>query len=694
MPTRPLKIAYVRVEDRDYPRNARIRAYLQDRGHHIRVSDRARGGRISRSLRDVREIFRVTRGADVVVVPEFSLPFVPLVWLAARSARAQLVVDGFVGKYETVIEDWHRASPRSLRALWCRMVDARAARLASVYLTDTRVRARAATARHRLTPPALSLPVGAPEWISATMPEPADHLRVLFYGSALPLHGIPTIIQGLALTTIASTSLTLVGGERIHEYREMARRLGVEDRCTFVGTLGTEELNRVIAAHDVVLGTFGDSPKALSVIANKVWQGLAAGRTVITGKNPAMAEIDSLVGPQLIQVDGAEELASALDGLTAAPGTWYPHTAGILSDYVANEFEGLARRIESARTPVVLHALDDLSGGGAQRVAVDIMKHSDQQGIRSVVVAETGTSVRMLPNSTTFVEVPSGGFLRYVRTLDRACRQYRPTVLHAHQRREALACLIVSAVRGIPVVEHAHTVLPDQKLKPLSFRTRRTFSVGPAVTAMLERDFHRDSRGIVEIGNVVPTRAVRTKPPVRARVTDPLSVIAVGRLSEQKNPRAFVDLVAALNRTAPVTATWLGDGELRAETEHYAESLGVDITFAGFVDDVIARMDSADALLLTSTWEGNPLVALEAFSRGLPVAGYAVPGVAESLSEGRGILLDEGVSIEEQAAQIRSALFAPERRDMTRTALSHARRFVSPAEVYAPVIEAYRTLTF
>ncbi|WP_327432510.1 hypothetical protein [Streptomyces sp. NBC_01236] len=56
-----------------------------------------------------------------------------------------------------------------------------------------------------------------------------------------------------------------------------------------------------IHASDVVPGVTGPSPKAASVIANKVWQGLAFGRFVITREGPALAEIAQIVEQALVQ---------------------------------------------------------------------------------------------------------------------------------------------------------------------------------------------------------------------------------------------------------------------------------------------------------------------------------------------------------------------------------------------------------
>jgi glycosyltransferase involved in cell wall biosynthesis len=338
------RVLYWRIQDVDYPRSVRVREHLEATGHRVDAHERARGrGRV---VHDLRALVARSRDADLVVVADQSLDFVAAAWVVARLRRVPLVVDAFIGKYETLVGDQGFHAPWSAHALAYRAVDALAVRLSDVALVDTQVRAAALRSRHRRST-VLSLPVGAPGWVVPRPLRPGPRLRVLFYGSFLPLHGVPTIVHGLAACPRGDVELTIVG-TAVHrggagDAAELARELGVADRVAFVPTTPPHALNELIGEHDVVLGLFGASEKAGSVIANKVWQGLAAERLVVTRESPALAEISGLVGDQLVTVPAgdAEALAGVLADLAARRPGAFTGAGEVLARRVRHEFTAL-----------------------------------------------------------------------------------------------------------------------------------------------------------------------------------------------------------------------------------------------------------------------------------------------------------------------------------------------------------------
>jgi hypothetical protein len=286
--------------------------------------------------------------ADVIILSELELQFAWVAWLLARLRRAPCWIDFFVGMYETNIEDWGECGPNSLRARLYRAFDALALRSGDAVFTDTRLRAQ----RLRVQRPqarVLSLPAGAPEWAVPETGSPREEsqgsLRLLFYGSYLPLHGVPFILEGIAIAQKERPLAAVFvgsGGLRAEAERRCSE-LGLQEICAFRDPVPEPQLAALIAESDVVLGIFGQSEKAATVIANKVWQGLACERFVVTRESAALLEIRDLVSPYLIEVslDSPRSLADALCAMPDRPSRTLD-TARLLAGYVDDQFEALA----------------------------------------------------------------------------------------------------------------------------------------------------------------------------------------------------------------------------------------------------------------------------------------------------------------------------------------------------------------
>ena len=81
-------------------------------------------------------------------------------------------------------------------------------------------------------------------------------------------------------------------------------------------------------------------------------------------------------------------------------------------------------------------------------------------------------------------------------------------------------------------------------------------------------------------------------------------------------------------------------------------SLQKNVTFSGFVKDIKSEYVSADFFVMSSRYEGFPMVLLEALSCGLPVVSFDCPtGPSEILQYGAGLLV-ENQSISQLSASI------------------------------------------
>lgn len=122
-------------------------------------------------------------------------------------------------------------------------------------------------------------------------------------------------------------------------------------------------------------------------------------------------------------------------------------------------------------------------------------------------------------------------------------------------------------------------------------------------------------------------------------------VITLARLEYQKNIEAMLRVWSIV---APRRPDWtleiVGDGSLRGQLEDLASQLGISdsVTFSGFRKDVTQRLVDSRIYLLTSRYEGLPLVILEAMGAGSVPVSFRTPyGPADIIQDGvNGVLTD------------------------------------------------------
>ncbi|MET8853891.1 glycosyltransferase family 4 protein [Amycolatopsis sp. NPDC004625] len=232
-----------------------------------------------------------------------------------------------------------------------------------------------------------------------------------------------------------------------------------------------------------------------------------------------------------------------------------------------------------------------------------------------------------------------------------AIRAWRPDVVHAQDRRAGLVAAGLHFTRGRrPALVQTYHGVPDDVAEPWfrgergaagpSAYTRtvlaadalvarvldRTVVPAEAMGTFLRRRLRVPAGRLVHVDNCVsPAEPAPPRGPVR-------HLVFAGLLVERKG---LLDLLAALGRPGvlPPDAhlTVVGDGPQRAEAERAAQPLAGRVTFLGFRPDVPALLAAADALVLPSTMEQQPLVVAEAMAAGKPVVATATGGVPAML---------------------------------------------------------------
>jgi len=111
----------------------------------------------------------------------------------------------------------------------------------------------------------------------------------------------------------------------------------------------------------------------------------------------------------------------------------------------------------------------------------------------------------------------------------------------------------------------------------------------------------------------------------------------VAALKPQKNPQDFIKLAAIMmKKRKNLEFLLIGDGVLRNRLNKMVEKYSIKENFKilGWREDAYELMKSFDILVLTSLFEGQPHVIIEAMSLGIPIVATKVDGIKDIVING------------------------------------------------------------
>ncbi len=283
--------------------------------------------RMARTYARLLQKYRKVGDYDVMVLGYPGQLDAPLARVLTRLRGKPLVLDVFMSIYLIAQErGLTERSPLTARLIY--LVEKLACSLPDLLIIDTEEYVAWFQRMYGIPPSRFRLvPTGADDRIFRPMPsEKKDGLfHVLYYGSFIPNHGVTYIIEAARiLQDDPDIHFELIGdGPEKPRAMALARQYGLKN-VTFEDWMDQEELVRRAASADVILGAFGTTPQSLMTVQNKIYEGLAMGKPVITGDGPAvrrqMVHREHLY---LCERADPESLADAIVVLKAEPELRY-----------------------------------------------------------------------------------------------------------------------------------------------------------------------------------------------------------------------------------------------------------------------------------------------------------------------------------------------------------------------------------
>lgn len=294
---------------------------------------------------------------------------------------------------------------------------------------------------------------------------------------------------------------------------------------------------------------------------------------------------------------------------------------------------------------------------------------------------------------------------RAVLALARYLRQERPTVLHAHMVHANLLARVARLLAPVRVVVcTAHNVVEGGRWRELAYRLtdplcNLTTQVSQAGLQRYVRVGAVPAHKIRFVPNGIDTAEFRPDPLARQRLRGELELggefvwLAAGRLTEAKDYPNLLRAFGQVLSQQPNSRLLIGGtGELMETLQALTRELGLTerVRFLGLRKDMAAVMNAADGFVLSSAWEGLPMVLLEAGASGLPMVATDVGGNPEAIQPGStGFLVAPRNPEALATAMLELAALPPARR---REMGQAARRFIAERYSLEAVIAQWEAL--
>lgn len=293
----------------------------------------------------------------------------------------------------------------------------------------------------------------------------------------------------------------------------------------------------------------------------------------------------------------------------------------------------------------VLHVIDSFDLGGAQTALLTLLRATDRRRYQPEVACMHGRGVFWNEFAALGIPVhslsPQKLLPLYVIRLTRLIRRHQFKIVHCHLFGANWIAKPLAALLGVPIrINHDQCNDALRHKSVLAFRmdklANRWSSHVCAVSAST-RDFllqheRLPAERVSLVYNGVDLR--RFVPRAGRAPSGRFVVLGVGRLHPQKNFRLFLDVAAELLRRGHSTAFRIaGTGPEMDQLRRRAGELDIaeNVEFIGHENDMARLYAEADALMITSAYEGTPLTALEAMAMRLPIIASRIDGLAEVL---------------------------------------------------------------
>ncbi|HTZ11604.1 MAG TPA: glycosyltransferase family 4 protein [Candidatus Margulisiibacteriota bacterium] len=313
----------------------------------------------------------------------------------------------------------------------------------------------------------------------------------------------------------------------------------------------------------------------------------------------------------------------------------------------------------------ILFVVTELELGGAQTQLLELLRRLDKDRFRPFLLS--GRRGLLIPEASLI----EGLFFKKAAWLKRSIspledilalieiylfiKKHKIRIIHTHSSKAGILGRLAAALAGVkPVIHTVHGWSFNDYQHPFLRKLfvsleRIASSFTDTIIVVCEHDKQRgltskigaaDKYLLIRYG-IDYARFGKADKDIRRGLGIDASGLVVGMIScfkPQKSVKDFIEAARLIAGSFPeVSFILIGDGALRKDIEKLISSSHLEgkIILTGWRRDIPEILSAMDIFVLTSLWEGLPIVVLEALASGKPVVATNTGGISEVIHEGK-----------------------------------------------------------
>lgn len=294
----------------------------------------------------------------------------------------------------------------------------------------------------------------------------------------------------------------------------------------------------------------------------------------------------------------------------------------------------------------VLHLLQSRKFSGAENVVTQIVNMFKDEDIEFLYCSPDGP----IKEEIRIRNIPFCPLKKInIQQVKKVVKSFNPDVIHAH---DVTASVIAAIVGGkATVISHMHVnnqsmnginlksflyLLCSIKFKHIIWVSKSSFE-----GYIFKKHISQKSSILYNVIN----KDLLYKNILNDSKQYNFDVVFIGRITYQKNPERLIEILnLTIKNNKGLKVAIVGNGELLGKAKKLVLDYGLEknINFLGYQKNPHKILKSAKVLVMSSRFEGTPMVALEAMALGVPIVNTPVDGLKDLVINGKnGYLSDD-----------------------------------------------------